>query len=668
MQRILEIYDIEVLANCFTYTGYVPSENKYYQYVIWKDRNDVKKLCKHLLRGIYMVGFNNEGYDYPIIHHILNHYNEYVNSFPGAIMPILYKKSQEVIDMEFSAIADKNKFIPQLDLYKIWHFNNPARACSLKALECAMRMDNIEEMPFEHTHYVQNEDELNLILDYNKWDVYCTHQFYLLTTGETEHPLYKGKNKLKLRKDILKKYKIPCLNFPDVKIGEELLLHLYSLETNSNKYELRKMGTPRSEIDLGKCVFDYIKFQTKPFQELLNWFKHQKITSTKGAFSDLPLKRVTDLLPYMYVSNLEKKKGIVSNINLKVQDLVIDYGTGGLHASLCGVFCADENYVILDVDVGSLYPSIAVQNNLYPQHLGPIFSKIYNDNIVSVRLTEKAKPKKERDPVIMEGLKLAANGSYGKSNEESSFLYDPEYTMKTTINGQLSLSMLIEDILLHTDSTLLQANTDGITLRIRKSDLEQVLNICKNWEKVTKLVLEYAYYSKMVIRDVSNYLAVYTNGEIKHKGAFEIDKEIYKNPSMRIVPIALEKFFVEGIPIEDTIRGCKDIYDFCLMTRVKKGWQLEYSIWDKETGAPKVIECPKTQRYYASNKGVYLMKRNVGEGKGSDSSALAGQAVTLFNKFEKKSLKEYDIDYQFYINECNKIIDKICPITNLSLF
>lgn len=34
MSRVLEIYDIEVLSNCFTYTGYVPSEDKYYQFVI----------------------------------------------------------------------------------------------------------------------------------------------------------------------------------------------------------------------------------------------------------------------------------------------------------------------------------------------------------------------------------------------------------------------------------------------------------------------------------------------------------------------------------------------------------------------------------------------------------------------------------------------------------
>lgn len=24
-----------------------------------------------------MVGFNNEGYDYPVLHHLLNHFDEY---------------------------------------------------------------------------------------------------------------------------------------------------------------------------------------------------------------------------------------------------------------------------------------------------------------------------------------------------------------------------------------------------------------------------------------------------------------------------------------------------------------------------------------------------------------------------------------------------------------
>ena len=125
----------------------------------------------------------------------------------------------------------------------------------------------------------------------------------------------------------------------------------------------------------------------------------------------------------------------------------IDYGTGGAHsATYPGVYEADDYWIIVDQDIGSLYPSIAIQLGLYPEHLGPEFLKIYDKDIVSVRLAEKKKPKKERNMVIMEGFKLAANGIYGKSGEETSALYDPLYTMKTTIGGQMFLSLWTEKL------------------------------------------------------------------------------------------------------------------------------------------------------------------------------------------------------------------------------
>lgn len=659
MARILEIYDIEVLVNCFTYTGYVPSEDKYYQFVIWRDKNDLTELCNHLMRGIYMVGFNNEKYDYPVLHHIINHYNEYVSLMPSDLTSKIYKKSQEVIDMEFSAIADKNKFIPQLDLFKMWHYDNKGRACSLKHLECSMRMDNIEDMPFHHTHYVKSDEELNLILGYNKHDVHATHEFYKITIGDTDHTLYKGKNKIQLRKNIKQKYKIPCFNYPDVKLGEQLLLTLYCAYTGNSPYEVKQWRSPRNSIKISDCIFPYIKFKTKPFQVLKDWLSKRVITTTKGAFSELPISEVTELLPYID-KTLISGKGIdkkLKNVNIMVQGNPIIYGTGGLHHSRSGKYEANDEMTILDIDVGSLYPSIAVQNDLYPEHLGPIFSKIYNDNIVAVRLAEKEKPKKERDPVIMEGLKLAANGSYGKSNEESSFLYDPLYTMRTTINGQLLLTMLIENILLNTDALLLQGNTDGATFYIARSQLDTCLKICSDWEKATKLMLEYSYYKMMAIVDVSTYLAVYENGDIKHKSDFEIDKELHKNPSMRIVPIALEKYFVENIPVEKTIKEHTDIYDFCLMTRCPKKFDLYY--YHVSNGKIVKDKLSKTTRYFASNRGGTLFKLN--NETDALTGILVGQHVTLFNKYYEVPIEQYDIDYDFYINECNKIIEKIEP-------
>ena len=75
-----EVYDLECLSNLFTYTGYDVKNDKWSQFVICGWRNDLEQLYKHLMTDpskIIMVGFNNEAYDYPLLHHIINHFNEY---------------------------------------------------------------------------------------------------------------------------------------------------------------------------------------------------------------------------------------------------------------------------------------------------------------------------------------------------------------------------------------------------------------------------------------------------------------------------------------------------------------------------------------------------------------------------------------------------------------
>jgi len=47
---------------------------------------------------------------------------------------------------------------------------------------------------------------------------------------------------------------------------------------------------------------------------------------------------------------------------------------------------------------------------------------------------------------LSDGLELSLNSVYGKSNDDHSFLEASLYTMKTTLNGQLMLSMLIEKL------------------------------------------------------------------------------------------------------------------------------------------------------------------------------------------------------------------------------
>lgn len=638
---ISEVYDIEVLSNIFTYTGYDRQEKKYYQFVIHSSRNDYEKLIKHLFRGkLIMVGYNNDNYDYPIIHHMINHYEEYKYLNGRELAQKIYDKSQSIIEERFSSVADKNKHIIQIDLFKIWHYDNMAKLTSLKSLQIAMNLPLVEDMPYSHTHWVTTEKEIEEILSYNKNDVYATSRFLDITQGDTDNILYKGKNKLELRSMVRKKFGINCMNQNDILLGTELILKLYTQKFNINPYNVRKNNTPRAIIDLKDCLPAWMKFQTNKFDSLINTFKNTKIYNgeTKGK------------LAYSVIYH----------------GIKIDYGTGGAHACIKpGVYNADEEYGIYDVDIDSLYPMLAISQGLYPEHLGPGFLDIYDKEIVSVRLKEKKKSKKERDFVIIEGFKLAANGAYGKTNEEKSWLYDPLYAMKTTISGQLFISMWTEFICENIpDVTVLQINTDGITFKLPKKYKEKLLELSTKISSDCGLTYEMNEYDRMVIRDVNNYSARYLDGRIKHKGAFEIDKELHKDPSMRIVPIALEKYFFEGVPIRETIRNHNNIYDFCLRLKVNKNVDVLYE--HLENSELKSDLLGNNIRYYVSVKGGSLVKKFINNND-KRIGVNVGFIVTIFNKYEEKEMKDYNIDYNFYISECSKIIN-IVESKQLSLF
>lgn len=320
-----EVYDLECLSNLFTYTGYNYKEDNWYVFVISDWRNDTDALKKHLDSLKLMIGFNNEKYDYPLLHHFINHYKEYKNKSGQFIAQDLYVKSQEIINMEFSAIADKNKFIFQIDLFLIWGYNNKNKMTSLKDIEFAMRMTNVEEMPLNHDHWCI-ESDTDMILQYNKNDVLATYLFFEITRGNTDNPLYKGKDKLALRLKLYNKFKIPCINYPDVKMGEQLILDLYCKDTGKDKWELKKKGgTQRPIINLKDCIPHWAIFKSKEFNNIKSKFENTSITSIKGAFDE----------------------------SIIFHNFKLDYGTGGLHGCIKpGIYEADDYWTIIDQDIG----------------------------------------------------------------------------------------------------------------------------------------------------------------------------------------------------------------------------------------------------------------------------------------------------------------------------
>lgn len=640
---ILEVYDLESLSNLFTYTGYRPHTNEWFQYVICSWRNDGEELYNHLTNEIFIqCGFNNLAYDYPLLHHFIRHWKDYKHLSGREFAQALYNKSQYLIEEQFTEV--RKPFIRQIDLYKIWHYNNKARLTSLKDLEIAMRMDNVEEMPIHHTHWCTKGDE-ELILDYNKNDVFATYKFLLVTLGKTDYSIYKGKNKLQLRNDLNKKFHVNVTNMGDVPMGEELMLQLYSREVGINPYYLKKSGgSPRNEIYLSDCIPFWCNIKSKEFSKFLEQIKHTCIKGEKGEFQ----------------------------FSVIFHEYKFDFGLGGSHGCIeAGVYESDDYWIIVDYDVASLYPSIAKSLQLYPEHLGIQFMKQYS-GFIDRRIEEKHKPKNERDNVLIEGYKLVLNGAYGKSNEEKSFLYDPLYTFKTTIAGQLFISMWSERMVEAVpELQFIQTNTDGQTIRIPRSKLNLIRQVNEQLTKETSLVIEEVFYSKMCIRDVNNYIGIYEdstreNEHIKLKGDFEIDKEFHKDPSMRIVPLAVKEYFAYGIPIEETIKNNRDIFNFCMRLKTNSKSTPYLRHFDNNMN---IVETPlhRTTRYYISKgrQAGSLFKKFT---DGRITGVNIGYSVRLFNKmFKCDNWEDYKIDYQFYLTEARKLINPL-TMKPLSLF
>lgn len=611
------IYDIETLSNCFTYTAINRDSDEKVSFVIWKNINDFNKLIKHLESCKGMIGFNNLAFDYPVLHTLIKNKDKFTTYTADRLSKFIYKIAQETIEKEWSQVREP--FIRQLDLFKIWHFDNKAKMTSLKKLEIAMKFPNVQDMPYHHGEEVKTVAQVQEVLAYNDNDVKATKLFYKESI-----------EKIELRKNLLEKYRLKCLNYSDSKIGEELILQLYCQKTLQKPDSVKKQRTFRKSLKFEECIPSYISFTTRKFNDLLEYLKEIEVTEIKESFD------------YEVVYN----------------DFSFHLGTGGIHGcAKSGIYKSDEERIIVDADVASLYPSLAIVNKFYPKHLGKEFVEVY-ETIVKQRLEAKRAGNK----VLADGFKLSANSVYGKSNSEFSFLYDPLYTLKTTLSGQVSLCMLSEMLMTQIpELEMLQINTDGLTVIIPISKKKLYWEICKKWEEITKLTLEYVAYKQMIIRDVNSYIAENMEGKVKYKGAFKPhsemikDGEWYKAFNQGIVPIALSEYFINGVPVEKTIKEHTNIYDFCKTFNATHGWKCE-TVTIREDGSEiNQKDEQKSNRYYISKQGKKFRKTK-------DTRVIdieAEDLVKMFNQYQNLPFDSYQIDYDYYINECNKIIFKI---------
>ena len=627
------VMDYETLSNCFIACFEAVNSEEQRIFVVHESQNDIQELLNFLDNTIdqdeWHVSFNGLGFDSQITEHILR--NAGMLSFMDGeeIAEFIYSKAQDVINrqnrQEFLEFSPRDLQINQLDVFKLNHWDNNAKRSSLKWIQYTMDWANIIDMPIHHTETIVAE-QIPEIIRYCINDVKSTKQIMKLS-----------REQIGLRKTLTDEYGINLFSASEPRISKELFLLFLSQKTGIKKWDLKQMRTHRARITVKNIILPYIEFKTATFQNLLKKFQEVVIYpgETKGGFK----------------------------YSVQYKGVKTDYGLGGIHgARSTRVYESTEDMVILTSDVTSFYPNLAIRNKWAPAHLEQDdFCDLYEWFFEE----RKKIPKKDPKNYV---YKIILNSTYGLSNDENSFLYDPEFTMRITINGQLSLTMLYEMICEEIPNAIpLMQNTDGLETMIPREYVDKYMDICKRWEDITQLQLEHDTYSKIILGDVNNYIAITEDGKSKCKGRFEYDNlALHKNKSFLIIPKAIHAYFVDGIKPEDFLAQNQNIFDYCGGVKIKGDWSFyEHHIVN---GEYIVKPLQHTIRYFVSKSGSKIIKKNNTDGREIQVEAGKWMQTILIN-YTEREFSEYDINYDYYLENIYKEIRNLEPvITQLKLF
>lgn len=626
------VMDYETLPNLFmgVFEHYTEPYRK--TFTVWKYKNEIQELIAFLdenqKKKQWHISYNGLAFDAQITHWILDHRDLLIGMNDGdKVARILYDVAQDVITCrdrnEYPTYSERNMKIKQIDVFKMNHWDNPAKMSSLKWLQYSMDWYNIEEMPIHYTTEITSYKQVAMIEEYCINDVRSTKEIMHLSSEQ-----------ILLRKQLTNEYKINLYSASEPRISKELFGLFLSKKLQIKTSELKKMRTPRAHITLADCILPYIKFNTMEMNSLLKFMQGKVITQTKG--------------------------GLDFKIHYKGMDTV--YGLGGIHgATKPGVYEAQPGWTIMTSDVTSFYPNLAIRNGFHPEHLP---KKEFLDLYEWFFEERKKIPKKDPRNYV---YKIILNSTYGLSNDENSFLYDPKFTMQITINGQLQLSMLYEMLAEGIPGAVpLMQNTDGLEMMIPDAYVDKYMEICAEWEKICNLQLEHDEYSKLVLADVNNYIAVYKDGKApKAKGRFEWEPQdqkkvgaLHKNKSFLVIPKAIYNYFVYGLSPEQSLRENRNLYDYCGGLKAKGQWFFEERYATE--GKVHINKLNKIVRYYVSKKGVKLVKCNSKDHREMQVNAGRWLATTMNNTDGKHvDMDTLDIDLEYYLQAIYKEIINI---------
>lgn len=470
---------------------------------------------------------------------------------------------------------------------------------SLKLYGARIHCKRLQDLPFD----------LNKPLE--DWQIPIVDD-YCINDLETTQSIAEFMNdRLSLRNAMSKEFKVDLMSKSDAQIAEAVISHEVEKTTG--------IKPKKADIEPGSVYYyrppDFLNFKTQALISTLEDVRGARFTVLPSGYISAPvLDRVVPIGQGLY-----------------------RMGIGGLHSSEHNVsYVATDDMTIRDRDVASYYPRIILNQGLYPEAIGPVFSNVYNE-IVERRL----KAKREKNATADKGLKVTINGTFGKTSNQYSIMYSPQMFIQIVITGQLSLLLFVEMMEL-AGIQVISANTDGVVMLVGKDQEQAYTEVYKTWEAATHFETEETQYRSYYARDVNAYFATKLNGETKVKGPYSevgstTGTQLDNNPIALICSDAIKKLLGSNVPFEKTIMECKDLTRFVTVRQVKGGAHKDGHYLGKVV-----------RWYYA--KGIAGTINTIQANNKVPETEGAKPCMDLPDEFPS------DIDYDWYINKTKEIL------------
>jgi hypothetical protein len=525
------IFDIECYVNYFLVAFKSVDTGK----VLLFERREGLELPYNKIRWILdnccVIGYYSKSYDMLMLRMaMIGHACGFLKQLSDKLIkPDETGKTMRVYELERLYKLPEETF-DHIDLFEVAPLSG-----SLKLYAGRLHCTRMQDLPYAEDAVLTMEETITLAK-------YCVNDL-----DNTLLLLTELKQQMALRVAMSAQYGVDVRSKSDAQIAETVIA--------SELFKITGKKAYRPDIAEGKIYFynmpAFVKYEAPALNDLKALISAAQFRMNKAGSPEIP----------------EEIEGHTVTINKTTYKI----GIGGLHSceeSVC--YRSDDEFVLIDRDVVSYYPSIILNQNLYPKHLSKTFLDVYR-GIVQRRIHAK----NTGDKVVADSLKITINGSFGKFGSKWSILYAPNLMLQVTITGQLALLMLIDKIE-NVGIQVVSANTDGVVIRCPRARRGELDAVITEWETETKFATEETTYRAIYSRDVNSYIAVKDDGKVKTKGAFSErgsagDSRLSRNPENFVCLDAVIAHITEGTPIADTVNACTDVRRFVTVRQVKGG-------------------------------------------------------------------------------------------------